>query len=69
MGCIYHLALVCLKNTTTAEELAIEAFVEAFRQLSRFQTEVTLLQWTVRFTLREASYRVNRQGLSGNYAA
>lgn len=60
---VYLMALSYMKNEADAEEVAQEAFVRAFRNLSSFRAESKFSTWLIRITLNEARSRLRRQSV------
>lgn len=58
---VYMIALAILKNEADAEEVAQEAFLKAFRNLSRFRAESKFSTWLISIALNEARSRLRRQ--------
>jgi len=59
---VYVMALSYMKNEADAEDVAQEAFVRAFRNLSSFRAESRFSTWLISITLNEARSRLRRQG-------
>jgi RNA polymerase sigma-70 factor (ECF subfamily) len=59
---VYMMALSFLKNKEDAEEVAQEAFLKAFRNLSAYRSEAKFSTWLVSITLNEARSRLRSQG-------
>jgi RNA polymerase sigma-70 factor, ECF subfamily len=55
---VYVMALSFLHNEADAEDAAQEAFLKAFRNLSRFRGEAKFGTWLVSITLNEARSRI-----------
>jgi RNA polymerase sigma-70 factor (ECF subfamily) len=55
---VYAMALSLLHNEADAEEAAQEAFLKAFRNLSRFRGESKFSTWLISITLNEARSRI-----------
>ena len=58
---VYLMALSFMKNETDAEDIAQEAFLKAFRNLSTFRAESKFSTWLISITLNEARSRLRRQ--------
>lgn len=58
---VYMMALSYTKNEADAEDIAQEAFVKAFRNLSTFRAEAKFSTWLISITLNEAKSRLRRQ--------
>ena len=59
--CVYLMALSLVKNEADAEDIAQEAFLKAFRNLSTFRAESKFGTWLISITLNEARSRLRRQ--------
>ena len=57
----YVMALSLLKNEADAEEVAQEAFLKAFRNLSSFRAEAKFSTWLMSIVLNEARNRLRHQ--------
>jgi len=57
---VYMMALSFLKNQSDAEDVAQEAFLKAFRNLSSFRGESKFGTWMISITLNEARGRLRR---------
>ena len=57
---VYMMALSFLKNEADAEDAAQEAFLKAYRNLSRFRGESKFGTWVISITLNEARSRLRR---------
>src|SRR6202047_1334662 len=55
---VYAMALSLLHNEADAEDAAQEAFLKAFRNLSRFRGEAKFSTWLVSIALNEARSRL-----------
>ena len=55
------MALSLVKNEADAEDIAQEAFLKAFRNLSTFRAESKFSTWLISITLNEARSRLRRQ--------
>jgi RNA polymerase sigma-70 factor (ECF subfamily) len=55
------MALSFVKNEADAEDIAQEAFLKAFRNLSTFRAESKFSTWLISITLNEARSRLRRQ--------
>jgi RNA polymerase sigma-70 factor, ECF subfamily len=60
---VYLMALSYMKNKADAEDVAQEAFVRAFRELSSFRAEAKFSTWLISITLNEARSRLRRQSI------
>ena len=58
---VYTMALSFLHNEADAEDAAQEAFLKAFRNLSRFRGEAKFGTWLVSITLNEARSRIRHR--------
>jgi RNA polymerase sigma-70 factor (ECF subfamily) len=58
---VYMMALSFMKNEADAEDVAQEAFLKAFRNLSTFRAEAKFSTWLISITLNEARSRLRRQ--------
>ena len=58
---VYVMALSFLKNEADAEDIAQEAFLKAFRNLSRFRGDSKFGTWLISITLNEARTRLRQQ--------
>jgi RNA polymerase sigma-70 factor (ECF subfamily) len=58
---VYRMALSFVKNETEAEDVAQEAILKAFRNLSSFRGESKFSTWLISITLNEARRRLRRQ--------
>ena len=58
---VYLMALSFLKNEADAEDVAQEAFLKAFRNLSSFRSEAKFSTWLISITLNEARSRLRRE--------
>jgi RNA polymerase sigma-70 factor, ECF subfamily len=58
---VYMMALSFMKNEADAEDIAQEAFLKAFRNLSRFRAESKFSTWLISITLNEARSRLRRK--------
>ena len=58
---VYMMALSFMKNEADAEDVAQEAFIKAFRNLSAFRAEAKFSTWLISITLNEARSRLRRQ--------
>src|ERR1700677_4058148 len=59
---VYVMALSFLKTEADAEDIAQEAFLKAFRNLSSFRGDAKFGTWLVSITLNEARTRIRRRG-------
>ncbi|TCK69748.1 sigma-70 family RNA polymerase sigma factor [Acidipila rosea] len=60
---VYLMALSYMKNEAEAEDVAQEAFIKAFRNLSTFRGDAKFSTWLISITLNEARNRLRRQGV------
>jgi RNA polymerase sigma-70 factor, ECF subfamily len=60
---VYIMALSYMKNEADAEDVAQEAFIKAFRNLSTFRGDAKFSTWLISITLNEARNRLRRQGV------
>jgi RNA polymerase sigma-70 factor (ECF subfamily) len=58
---VYMMALSLMKNEADAEDVAQEAFLKAFRNLSKFRAESKFSTWLISITLNEARSRLRRK--------
>src|ERR1700679_918795 len=58
---VYVMALSFLKKEADAEDIAQEAFLKAFRNLSRFRGDSKFGTWLISITLNEARTRLRQQ--------
>ena len=58
---VYVMALSFLKNEADAEDIAQEAFLKAFRNLSNFRGDSKFGTWLISITLNEARTRLRQQ--------
>lgn len=58
---VYRMAFSYMKNEADAEDVAQEAFLKAFRNLSSFRLESQFSTWLIAITLNEARSRLRRQ--------
>lgn len=58
---VYMMALSYTKNEADAEDVAQEAFLKAFRNLSTFRAEAKFSTWLISITLNEARSRLRHQ--------
>jgi RNA polymerase sigma-70 factor (ECF subfamily) len=58
---VYMMALSFMKNEADAEDVAQDAFLKAFRNLSTFRAEAKFSTWLISITLNEARSRLRRQ--------
>jgi RNA polymerase sigma-70 factor (ECF subfamily) len=58
---VYMMALSLMKNEADAEDIAQEAFLKAFRNLSKFRAESKFSTWLISITLNEARSRLRRK--------
>lgn len=57
---VFSVAYSVLNNAADAEEVAQEAFINAFRSLSGFRAEAKFSTWLIQITLNEARRRLRR---------
>jgi RNA polymerase sigma-70 factor (ECF subfamily) len=57
---VYLMALSLLHNEAEAEDAAQEAFLKAYRNLSRFRAEARFSTWLISIVLNEARSRLRR---------
>ncbi len=60
---VYMMALSFMKNEADAEDVAQEAFIKAFRNLSSFRGDARFSTWLISITLNEARSRLRRQSI------
>lgn len=60
---VYMMALSYMKNEADAEDVAQEAFIKAFRNLSTFRGHAKFSTWLISITLNEAGNRLRRQSV------
>jgi RNA polymerase sigma-70 factor, ECF subfamily len=60
---VYMMALSYMKNEADAEDIAQEAFIKAFRNLSMFRGDAKFSTWLISITLNEARNRLRRQSV------
>ncbi len=60
---VYMMALSYMKNEADAEDVAQEAFIRAFRNLSTFRGDSKFSTWLISITLNEARNRLRRQSI------
>ena len=60
---VYKMALSFMKNESDAEDVAQEAFLNAFRNLAAFRGQAKFSTWLISITLNEARGRLRRQSL------
>lgn len=60
---VYMMALSYMKNEADAEDVAQEAFIKAFRNLSTFRGDAKFSTWLISITLNEARSRLRRQNI------
>src|SRR5580658_7061040 len=58
---VFMMALSFVKNEADAEDIAQEAFLKAFRNLSTFRAESKFSTWLISITLNAARSRLRRQ--------
>lgn len=60
---VYMMALSFMKSEADAEDVAQEAFIKAFRNLSTFRGDAKFSTWLISITLNEARSRLRRQSI------
>src|SRR5277367_1000757 len=60
---VYMMALSFVKNEVDAEDIAQDAFLKAFHNLSTFRAESKFSTWLISITLNEARSRLRRQAI------
>jgi RNA polymerase sigma-70 factor (ECF subfamily) len=60
---VYRMASSFVKNESDAEDVAQEAFLNAFRNLANFRGQAKFSTWLISITLNEARGRLRRQKL------
>jgi RNA polymerase sigma-70 factor (ECF subfamily) len=60
---VYRMALSFMKSESDAEDVAQEAFLNAFRNLAAFRGQAKFSTWLISITLNEARGRLRRQSL------
>jgi RNA polymerase sigma-70 factor (ECF subfamily) len=60
---VYKMALSFMKNEADAEDVAQEAFLNAFRKLADFRGQAKFSSWLISITLNEARGRLRRQAI------
>ena len=60
---VYRMALSFMKNESDAEDVAQQAFLNAFRNLAEFRGQAKFSTWLISITLNEARGRLRRQSL------
>jgi RNA polymerase sigma-70 factor (ECF subfamily) len=60
---VFMTALSLMKNEADAEEVAQEAFLKAFRNISTFRAESKFGTWLISIVLNEARARLRRQAI------
>lgn len=58
---VYLMALSLLKNEAEAEDAAQEAFIKAYRNLSRFRSDSRFSTWLIAIVLNEARAKLRRK--------
>jgi RNA polymerase sigma-70 factor, ECF subfamily len=58
---VFLMALSCVKNESEAEDVAQEAFLKAYRNLSSFRAEARFSTWLMSIALNEARSRLRRR--------
>lgn len=61
---VYRMALSFMKNEADAEDVAQEAFLNAFRNLANFRGQAKFSTWLISITLNAARDRLRRQKLA-----
>ena len=61
---VYMMALSFMKNEADAEDIAQEAFLKSFCNLSAFRGESKFSTWLISITLNEARSRLRRQAIN-----
>src|ERR1700723_3544855 len=59
--CVYLMALSLVKNEADAEDIAQEAFLKAFRNLSKFRAESKFSTWLISIALNEARSKLRQK--------
>ena len=60
---VYRMALTFMKNESDAEDVAQQAFLNAFRNLAEFRGQAKFSTWLISIRLNEARGRLRRQSL------
>jgi RNA polymerase sigma-70 factor, ECF subfamily len=60
---VYRMALSFMKNESDAEDVAQEAFLNAFRNLASFRGQAKFSTWLISITVNAARGRLRRQSL------
>jgi RNA polymerase sigma-70 factor, ECF subfamily len=60
---VYRMALSFMKNESDAEDVAQQAFLNAFRNLAEFRGQAKFSTWLISIRLNEARGRLRRQSL------
>ena len=60
---VYRMALSFMKNESDAEDVAQEAFLNAFRNLATFRGQAKFSTWLISITVNAARGRLRRQSL------
>jgi RNA polymerase sigma-70 factor, ECF subfamily len=60
---VYRIALSFMKNESDAEDVAQEAFLNAFRNLASFRGQAKFSTWLISITVNAARGRLRRQSL------
>ena len=60
---VFRMALSLMKNEADAEDVAQEAILKAFRNLSKFRGQAKFSTWLISITLNEARGRLRHKGL------
>src|ERR1700689_3660371 len=58
---VYMMALSFVKNEADAEDIAQDAFLKAFRNLSTFRAESKFSTWLISITLNEARSKLRQK--------
>jgi RNA polymerase sigma-70 factor (ECF subfamily) len=61
--CVYMMAFSFVKNEADAEDIAQEAFLKAFLNLSAFRAESKFSTWLISITVNEARSRLRQQAI------
>ena len=54
---VYHMILKMVRNVDDAEDLTIEAFAKAFKNLHRFKKDYTFSTWLFRIATNRCDHR------------
>ena len=60
---VYSMALSYMKNEADAEDVAQEAFIRAYRNLSSFRADAKFRTWLISIALNESRNRLRKQAL------